>query len=181
MQPVLLIRTYRQGENNGINRYSDFQTPAENQLQGMRCADLPGICHEPGLRQGELDSCPYVSDEAREQLAEASAPPIRPVVLGAGCPQGHHRWVKRFFTVMKKPFTTRPFWPPDYSDMPKRTWPPSSKTWNALQFERVGLNLSPELVALKDVNGDGGLCRLAKLMAETSEFNLILMSDKPTS
>ena len=34
--------------------------------------------------KAELDSCPYVSDEAREKLAEASAPPIRPVVLGAG-------------------------------------------------------------------------------------------------
>ncbi len=29
------------------------------------------------------------------------------------------------------------------------------KEWNALQYERVGLNLCPELVALKDANGDG--------------------------
>jgi acetyl-CoA decarbonylase/synthase complex subunit gamma len=41
--------------------------------------------------KAELDSCPYVSDEAREQLAEASAPPIRPVVVGARCTQGDHR------------------------------------------------------------------------------------------
>jgi len=34
--------------------------------------------------KAELDSCPYVSDEAREQLAEAAAPPIRPVVIGKG-------------------------------------------------------------------------------------------------
>ena len=34
--------------------------------------------------KAELDACPYVSDEAREQLAEASAPPIRPVALGKG-------------------------------------------------------------------------------------------------
>ena len=27
--------------------------------------------------KAELDSCPYVSDEARAQLEEASAPPIR--------------------------------------------------------------------------------------------------------
>ena len=53
------------------------------------------------------------------------------------------------------------------------------KSWNALQYERVGLNLRPELVALKDVNGDGvAFAALAKLIAETSEFNLILMSDK---
>ena len=34
--------------------------------------------------KAELDSCPYVSDEAREQLAEASAPPILPVEIGKG-------------------------------------------------------------------------------------------------
>jgi len=34
--------------------------------------------------KAELDECPYVSEEAREQLAEASAPPIRPGALGKG-------------------------------------------------------------------------------------------------
>ena len=34
--------------------------------------------------KAELDSCPYVSEEAREQLAEASAPPIRPIKIGKG-------------------------------------------------------------------------------------------------
>ena len=34
--------------------------------------------------QAELDSCPYVTDEAKEKLEEASAPPIRPVVIGVG-------------------------------------------------------------------------------------------------
>ena len=31
--------------------------------------------------KAELDKCPYVSDEAKEKLAAASAPPIRPVKL----------------------------------------------------------------------------------------------------
>ena len=34
--------------------------------------------------KAELGSCPYVSEEAQEQLAEASAPPIRPVEIGLG-------------------------------------------------------------------------------------------------
>jgi len=34
--------------------------------------------------KAELDNCPYVSDEAREKLSEASAPPIRPVAIGKG-------------------------------------------------------------------------------------------------
>lgn len=35
-------------------------------------------------RQASLDSCPDVSDEAKRVLGEASAPPIRPITLGAG-------------------------------------------------------------------------------------------------
>ena len=52
------------------------------------------------------------------------------------------------------------------------------KGWNAFQFERVGLNLRPELVAVKDVNGKAdAFAAVAKQVAETSEFNLILMSE----
>lgn len=37
------------------------------------------------LAQGkaELDACPYISEEAREKLAEVAAPPIREVVIGS--------------------------------------------------------------------------------------------------
>jgi acetyl-CoA decarbonylase/synthase complex subunit gamma len=54
------------------------------------------------------------------------------------------------------------------------------KTWNAFQYERVGLNLRPELVAVRDVNGNAeAFARTAKTIATTSEFNLILMTEKP--
>ncbi len=35
-------------------------------------------------RQASLDACPDVSEEAKRILGEASAPPIRPIVLGVG-------------------------------------------------------------------------------------------------
>lgn len=35
-------------------------------------------------RQATLDSCPDVSEEAKRILGEASAPPVRPITLGAG-------------------------------------------------------------------------------------------------
>ena len=35
-------------------------------------------------RQASLDLCPDISEEAKKVLGEASAPPIRPTVLGAG-------------------------------------------------------------------------------------------------
>ncbi|MBU4426077.1 MAG: acetyl-CoA decarbonylase/synthase complex subunit gamma [Proteobacteria bacterium] len=129
--------------------------------------------------KAELDACPYVSDEAREALAEASAPPIRPVAIGAG--------VRAFKvggeTVMFRHEKT--FYNPTglgamiSSDIDSGALDKKLKEWNALQYERVGLNLRPELVALKDVNGDSGaFAALAKKIAEESEFGLVLMSDK---
>lgn len=129
--------------------------------------------------KAELGSCPYVSDEAKEQLAEASAPPIRPVAIGAG--------VRAFKiggeTVMFRHEKT--FYNPTglaamiSSDMKADAMDKKLKEWNALQYERVGLNLRPELVALKDANGDAAaFAAMAKKIAEESEFGLILMTDK---
>lgn len=35
-------------------------------------------------RQASIDQCPDVSEEAKQKLGEASAPPIRPIILGTG-------------------------------------------------------------------------------------------------
>jgi acetyl-CoA decarbonylase/synthase complex subunit gamma len=130
--------------------------------------------------KAELDACPYVSDEAREQLAEASAPPIRPVSIGVGT---------RAFkiggeTVMFRHEKT--FYNPTgigvlvNSDINSKDLDKKLKEWNALQYERVGLNLRPELIALKDVNGDkDSFGKVASKIAKESEFVLVLMTDKP--
>ncbi|MCI5125042.1 MAG: acetyl-CoA decarbonylase/synthase complex subunit gamma, partial [Candidatus Electrothrix sp. AR5] len=34
--------------------------------------------------QAEIEACPYVSDEAKATIGEASAPPIRTIKIGAG-------------------------------------------------------------------------------------------------
>ena len=129
--------------------------------------------------KAELDSCPDVSDEAREQLAEASAPPIRPVAIGAG----GRAFKTGGETVMFRHEKT--FYNPTglaaviASDMDAGALDTKLKEWNALQYERVGLNLRPELVALKDVNGDGAaFAAAAKKIASESEFGLVLMTDK---
>jgi acetyl-CoA decarbonylase/synthase, CODH/ACS complex subunit gamma len=129
--------------------------------------------------KAELDACPYVSDEARAQLAEASAPPIRPVAVGKGVRKAttggetvQYRHEKTFYnpTLLAAQVS---------SDITSDALAAKLKGWNALQYERVGLNLRPELVALKDVNGNAdSFGKLAKQIAETSEFNLILMSEK---
>ena len=130
--------------------------------------------------KAELDSCPYVSDEAREQLSEASAPPIKPVNIGKGvraCKTGgetvQYRHEKTFFNPTLLAATIG-------SDISESDLETKLKIWNAFQFERVGLNLRPELVALKDASGDkDAFAKTAKIIAEKSEFNLILMTENP--
>lgn len=128
--------------------------------------------------KAELDSCPYVSEEARSQLAEASAPPIRPVKLGKGVRQATAGGETVMYRHEKTFYNPTLFAGTITSDTTEADLEAKLGVWNALQYERVGFNLRPELVALKDVNGDKqAFAALAKTIAEKSEFNLILMSE----
>ncbi len=128
--------------------------------------------------KAELDSCPYVSDEAREKLSEASAPPIRPVAIGKGVRARtvggetvQYRHEKTFYNPPLLAALVA-------SDIDAGELEAKLKGWNALQYERVGLNLRPELVAVKDAgNGADAFAAVAKQIAETSEFNVILMTE----
>ena len=127
--------------------------------------------------KAELDACPYVSEEARAQLAEASAPPIRPVAIGAGVRKltvggetVQYRHEKTFFNPTGLAALVS-------ADTAEGDLAAKLKAWNALQFERVGLNLRPELVAVKDAGDADSFAARAKQIAETSEFSLILMSE----
>jgi len=128
--------------------------------------------------KAELDSCPYVSDEAREKLSEASAPPIRPVAIGKGVRAltvGGETVMYRHEKTFYNPTALAAQVSSDISDADLDA---KLKTWNAFQFERVGLNLRPQMIALKDANGDAAaFAAVAKKIAETSEFNLVLMTD----
>ena len=127
--------------------------------------------------KAELDSCPYVSDEAREKLSEASAPPIRPVKIGKGVRERtvggetvEYRHEKTFFNQPAFAAVVN-------SDISEEDLKKKLSVYNAFQYDRVGFNLRPELLAVKDVNQDKeAFARTAKIIAETSEFNLVLMS-----
>ncbi len=128
--------------------------------------------------KAELDACPYVSDEAKEKLAEASAPPIRPVALGKGVRKTTtggetvlYRHEKTFFNPTVLAATVA-------SDVDLKAFDSTLKGYNALQYERVGLNLRPELLLVKDAGkGAEAFAAVAAKIAKESEFNLILMTE----
>ncbi|MBE0586368.1 MAG: acetyl-CoA decarbonylase/synthase complex subunit gamma [Desulfofustis sp.] len=128
--------------------------------------------------KAELDSCPYVSDEARAQLEEAAAPPIRQVALGKGVRTAKTGGETVLYRHEKTFYNPTLFAGLITADTAAAEVEKKLKDWHALQYERVGLNLRPELVAVKDVSGDAtAFAAVAKQVAETSEFNVILMSE----
>ena len=128
--------------------------------------------------KAELDSCPYVSEEAKAQLAEASAPPIRPVKLGKGVRKTTtggetvlYRHEKTFYNPTVLAATVS-------SDIDAGALDNKLKIYNAFQYERVGLNLRPELLVVKDAgNGADAFAAVAGKIAKESEFNLVLMTE----
>jgi len=130
--------------------------------------------------KAELTACPYVSEEASAKLTEASAPPILPVTIGVG-----DRALKvGGETVMfrhEKRFEN----PPGLAILISDTMEPSEvdarlERCKKLQYERVGLTLRPELVAIKNDSGDTQKFEaLVNKVKQNSDCGIILMSDNP--
>jgi len=128
--------------------------------------------------KAELAACPYVSEEAKAQLEEAAAPPIRPVTIGVG-----DRALKvGGETVMfrhEKRFEN----PPGFAILISDTMDESEvnarlERFGQLQYERVGLTLRPELVAIKDESGDVAKFEsVVSKVKQSSDCSIILMSD----
>ena len=106
--------------------------------------------------KAELSACPYVSEEAKAMLSEAAAPPIRPLVIGAGenvVKVGGETVLFRH----EKTFVNKPGIAILISDtMSDAEVNGRLKRFKELKYERVGLTLRPELVAIKNESGDPG-------------------------
>ena len=130
--------------------------------------------------KAELEKCPYVSEEVREKLAAASAPPIRPIKIGMkdgvktiGGETVMFRHEKTFFnpTLIAGEVNTALA----DAEVDKKL-----DQFMKLQYERVGLMLRPELIAVHDKNGDAGkFAALVKKVMDKTDAGLILGSDKP--
>ena len=128
----------------------------------------------------ELAACPYVSEEAKARLEEASAPPIRLVTIGVGA-----RALKiGGETVMfrhEKRFENPPGLAILFSDaMDEAEVNARLERLGQLQYERVGLKLRPELVAIKAESGNAEkFAALVNKVKQGTDANIILMSDNP--
>ncbi|MBW1713666.1 MAG: acetyl-CoA decarbonylase/synthase complex subunit gamma, partial [Deltaproteobacteria bacterium] len=125
--------------------------------------------------KAELDACPYVSDEAREELAEASAPPIRSVAIGAGATEvkpGGETVLFRHEKTFYNPCALACLLTPDQPDLDNQIgW------FNAMKYERVGLILRPEMFCLQDTGDHAAFEKLVDKVVKECDASLTLMSD----
>jgi acetyl-CoA decarbonylase/synthase complex subunit gamma len=130
--------------------------------------------------KADLSACPYVSEEAKAKLSEASAPPIIPVTIGVG-----DRAIQvGGETVMfrhEKRFENQPglailiSGSMDEAEISRRL-----EKFKQLQYERIGLTLRPDLIAVKSDSGDKAKFEaLVGKVKQGSDASLILMSDNP--
>jgi acetyl-CoA decarbonylase/synthase complex subunit gamma len=128
--------------------------------------------------KAELESCPYVSEEAKEKLAAESAPPIRPLTIGSGdytVKVGGETVLFRH----EKTFVN----PPGFAILVSTDEDDGSVAgkidrFKKSQYDRVGLNLRAEMFAIKDVGGDAGkFSALAKKITDETGAAMIFMSD----
>ncbi len=129
--------------------------------------------------KAELASCPYVSEEAKEELSEAAAPPIRPLTVGVGdnaLKIGGETVLFRH----EKTFVNKPGLALLISDgMGDGEVKARLKRFKEFRYERVGLILRPELIAVKNETGDTDkFVHLIQKVKDQTDSGLILMSDK---
>jgi acetyl-CoA decarbonylase/synthase complex subunit gamma len=129
-------------------------------------------------KQVELDACPHVSDEAKEALSAASAPPIRAVKFGTG----DREFQVGNETVMfrhEKTFFNKPGLALRVKDTEEADAIAAKvETANAYSVERVGINMTFDAIALENASGDSGtFAGVVKAVRAKTDLPFVLMSD----
>lgn len=131
--------------------------------------------------QEQLEKCPHVSDEAKAELSDASAPPIRKVTIGSGemaFNVGEEQVMFRHDKTFYNP-TALAVMIEDGED--SASVDAKLDQVNKNRFERVGQLLRANAVALRCVSGDAvKFTELVKKVKDDTDLPLILMADAQT-
>ncbi len=129
-------------------------------------------------KRAKLDDCPDVSEEAKEKLAAAAAPPMRKVAFGSGDNQvavGQETVMFRHEEKFHNPTVIGASVSDKLSgeDLTKRI-----ESINALKFERVGTKLAVTAIVVSNDSGETStFAQAAETVKNASSLALILVSD----
>jgi len=133
-------------------------------------------------KQAELAACPYVSEEAKEQLAAAAAPPIRLVTLGSddkkisvGNETVLFRHEKTFFHQAGLFVKVR-------DSHPEEEYAKTITEVADYSVERVGIVLTFDGIAVENSSGEvQAFADCVAAVSKLTDLPLILMSESPAS
>jgi acetyl-CoA decarbonylase/synthase, CODH/ACS complex subunit gamma len=130
--------------------------------------------------KADLSACPIVSEETRTKLSEASAPPIRPLVIGTG-PKALKIGGETVLFRHEKRFENPPGIAILISDnLPDTEIDRRLEKLANFFYERVGLTLRPEMAALRCDSGQADkFVNLVNRVKQKSDCSLLLMSTDP--
>ena len=131
-------------------------------------------------KKAKLEDCPCVSDEAKETLAAAAEPPMRSVKFGTGDNEVQlgqetvmFRHEEKFYSPTVIAVTLSDELAGD--DLKKRI-----DDINSLKFERIGLKIQVNAVAVINESGsDDSFANAAAAVNDSSDLAIILCSDSP--
>ncbi len=129
-------------------------------------------------KRAKLDDCPDVSQEAKEKLAAAAAPPMCKVTFGSGDNQvavGQETVIFRHEEKFHNPTVIAVSVSDKLKgeDLTKRI-----ESINALQFERVGTKIAVSAIAIINDSGQADtFARVAETVKNATSLALILVSD----
>ena len=128
----------------------------------------------------ELIACPFVSEESKAQLAEASAHPIRPVTIGTGSAAFKVGGETVMFRHEKKFENPTGIAVLVTDTMPENEVTARIERFNNNIYERVGLKLHADAIAIKSESGSPAkFAALVEKVAKATNGGLILINENP--
>jgi acetyl-CoA decarbonylase/synthase complex subunit gamma len=131
-------------------------------------------------KRAKLEDCPDVSQEAKDKLAAAAAPPMRKIAFGTGDNQVQigqetvcFRHEEKFHnpTVLAVTISDKL----TGEDLNKRI-----ESINALQFERIGIKIGVQAIAvINDSGSTEAFAKVATTVKDGSDLALILVTQSP--
>ena len=126
-----------------------------------------------------LDQCPDASEEARQALAAAAAPPMKSLTFGAGdaeCRVGGETVLFRHEEKFYSPTVVAVTLPDDLDEAAMKE---RASCIKGLAFERIGQPMPVEAVAVMNRSGDAAKFAAAAEIAKTTGKALVLVTESP--
>lgn len=131
-------------------------------------------------KRAKLEDCPLVSEEAKEKLAAAAAPPMRKVVFGSGQCEVQTGQETVLFRHEEKFHSPTVVGVTVSDKLTGQALEERIAAVNALQFERVGTQIGIGAVAVLNESGSAqSFAQACASVNATCKLAMILVSDSP--